>query len=176
MASKGENHHKHFWNVMLSLCILGFMTSPTGTTKSYERVIKLSTQGENERISVNNLSLHQVTKPVLYHYRYSLGSLSCFNLYFLPWPIPSLPCNTVHQGLWWWQECYLPLLSSVRTTSHRWLPSTWNVAYTIKKLNFSFYLVLSNLNWNLNSHRWWVITVLAMAETLELWAGLALIS
>lgn len=136
MASKGENRCKYFRNVTLILCILGFRTSPTGTIKSYETVTKLSTQGENERISVNNLSLRQVTKPVLYHYRYSLGSLSCFNLNFLPWPIPSVPCSTGHQSLWWRQECYLPLLFSVRTTSHMWLASTWNVAHTIKKLNF----------------------------------------
>lgn len=127
---------KCFLNVMLILYVLRFGTSFTGATKTYKTATKLSTPGENKRISVNNQSLLQVTTPFLYHYRYSWGSLSSLNLYLLPRSVPSLCCSAVQQSFRWWQERSLPVLSNVRASSHTWLLSTWNVAHTIKKLKF----------------------------------------
>lgn len=47
---------------------------------------------------------------------------------------------------------YKSVLSNMVAPSHRWLLITWNMVSATKDLNYCFYLIIVNLNLNLNSH------------------------
>lgn len=49
-------------------------------------------------------------------------------------------------------RCCTSALSSTVVTSYMWLLSTLNVVSATEELNFKFYLLLINLNFDLNSH------------------------